>query len=58
VKDLLDAFYMQGGEREVVLYAITINPKQPISMDLSPELARASEEAANRILAELNAPTA
>ena len=26
VKDLLDAFYMQSGEREVVLYAITIDP--------------------------------
>ena len=35
VKDLLDAFYMQSGEREVVLYAITIDPKQPISMNLS-----------------------
>ena len=26
VKDLLDAFYMQGGTREVVLYAIAIDP--------------------------------
>ncbi len=26
VKDLLDVFYMQGGTREVVLYAITIDP--------------------------------
>ena len=39
VKDLLDAFYMQGGKREVVLYAITIDPKQPISMELSAESA-------------------
>ena len=26
---VLDAFYIQGGEREVVLYAITIDPHQP-----------------------------
>jgi len=55
VKDLLDAFYMQGGEREVVLYAITIDPRQAISMDLSPELAKAAGEAVRRILEELNA---
>lgn len=54
VKDLLDAFYMQGGEREVVLYAISINPKQPIAMELSPACARARDEAAQRIAAELN----
>ena len=36
MKDLLDAFYMQGGTRDVVLYAIAIDPQQPISMDLSP----------------------
>jgi hydrogenase maturation protease len=54
VKDLLDAFYMQGGEREVVLYAITIDPRQPISMDLSPALANATDEAVRRILEELN----
>ena len=40
VKDLLDAFYMQSGEREVVLYAITIDPRQPISMGLSDRFAR------------------
>jgi hydrogenase maturation protease len=54
VKDLLDAFYMQGGTREVVLYAITIDPRQPISMELSAECARAAETAAFEILAELN----
>ena len=56
VKDLLDAFYMQGGEREVVLYAITIDPKQPISMELSEPCARAAEEAVGRILEELQTP--
>ena len=55
VKDLLDAFYMQGGAREVVLYAITIDPRQPISLDLSDECARAAEEAQARIVTELTA---
>ncbi|MGB0065071.1 MAG: hydrogenase maturation protease [Terracidiphilus sp.] len=55
VKDLLDAFYMRGGTREVVLYAITIDPRQPISMDLSLEMAGAVKEAEERILAELSA---
>jgi len=54
VKDLLDAFYMQGGSREVVLYAITIDPHQTISMELSETGKKAAEEAAARILAELN----
>lgn len=53
VKDLLDVFYMQGGEREVVLYAITIDPKQPISMNLSEVIAMAADEAVQRILDEL-----
>lgn len=58
VKDLLDAFYMQGGTREVVLYAIAIDPRQPISMELSIECARAAETATYEILAELNAAAA
>jgi hydrogenase maturation protease len=53
VKDLLDVFYIQGGEREVVLYAITIDPQQPIRMSLSAVGAKAAEEAVERILAEL-----
>lgn len=53
VKDLLDAFYMQGGTRDVVLYAIAIDPQQPIRMSLSPQCARAAEEAERRILVEL-----
>ena len=55
VKDLLDAFYLQGGSRDVVLYAIAIDPKQPISMELSPTGAKAAQEAEMRILAELQA---
>ena len=54
VKDLLDAFYMKSGEREVVLYAISIDPKQPISMELSEGCARARDEAVQRIAAELS----
>ena len=58
VKDLLDVFYMQGGTREVTLYAIAIDPKQPISMELSETVAKAAAEAEQRILAELKAATA
>jgi hydrogenase maturation protease len=54
VKDLLDVFYMQGGGRDVVLYAITIDPQQPIAMALSPTGQRAADEAVTRILAELH----
>ena len=53
VKDLLDAFYLQGGTREVVLYAIAIDSRQPISMELSEAGAKAAAEAEQRILAEL-----
>lgn len=54
VKDLLDAFYMQRGEREVILYAISIDPKQPISLELSEACMKARDEAVQRIAAELN----
>ena len=53
VKDLLDAFYMQSGEREVVLYAISIDPSQTISMELSEPCAKARDEAVQRLLSEL-----
>jgi hydrogenase maturation protease len=53
VKDLLDVFYIQGGHRDVILYAITIDPRQPISMELSPAGKRAATEAVERVLAEL-----
>jgi hydrogenase maturation protease len=53
VKDLLDVFYMQAGGREVVLYAITIDPHQPISMNLSDLGAQAAEQAVQQILAEV-----
>jgi hydrogenase maturation protease len=53
VKDLLDAFYMQSGKREVVLYAITIDPKQPISLELSEAADHAKQAAVRMILEEL-----
>jgi len=53
VKDLLDVFYIQGGGPEVVLYAIAIDPKQPISMDLSEVTVEAVKVAVAKIVAEL-----
>jgi hydrogenase maturation protease len=53
VKDLLDVFYLRGGEPEVVLYAITIDPHQSLSVGLSPVAERAVAEAVERIMAEL-----
>ncbi len=58
VKDLLDVFYIQGGGPEVVLYAIAIDPQQPISLELSPEIAQAAQVAVAEILAELAQPAA
>ena len=53
VKDLLDVFYMQGGSQEIVLYAISIHPKQPIAMELSKIGQDAAERAVKLILDEL-----
>ena len=56
MKDLLDMFYIQGGTHEIILYAITIDPKQPIRMSLSPEGEGWAAAAVKKILAELNEP--
>jgi len=53
VKDLLDALYIQGGGRGIVLYAITIDPLQSISMSLSAVVEAAAGRAVQAILAEL-----
>lgn len=53
VKDLLDVFYIQGGNHEVILYAITIDPQQPLSMDLTEGTLLAAKQAERMILAEL-----
>jgi hydrogenase maturation protease len=55
MKDLLDMFYIQGGQHEIILYAITIDPRQPIRMSLSPEGTAAAAVAVHEILTELNA---
>jgi hydrogenase maturation protease len=53
IKDLLDLFYMLDGGREVTLYAITIDPRQPITLDLSVEARNAANVAVEQIMAEL-----
>ena len=53
IKDLLDSFYIRGGNRDITLYAITIDPRQPISLDLSETIAKAAQETAQLILAQL-----
>ena len=55
MKDLLDMFYIQGGTHEIVLYAITIDPAQPIRMELSEQAAGAATVAVYQILQELRA---
>lgn len=53
IKDLLDLFYMLDGSPEVILYAITIDPQQPITLDLSVEVRRAAQSAIEQIATEL-----
>jgi len=53
IKDLLDLFYMLDDAPDVILYAITIDPQQPITLDLSAEVRRAAEKAVEQITAEL-----
>ncbi len=53
MKDLLDMFYIQGGTHEIILYAITIDPKQPIRMSLSADGEQVAAVAVEMILAEL-----
>jgi len=62
IKDLLDVFHMQEAQsdgtvgatsKEIILYAITIDPKQPITLDLSRELVAAADKVVEMIRAEL-----
>ena len=55
VKDLLDIFYILGGDCEVVLFAITIDPHQSITLSMSPVIEKAAHEAVELIVAELDA---
>lgn len=54
MKDLLDMFYIQGGHHEIILYAITIDPHQPIRMSLSAQAEKYAASAVEQILAELH----
>ena len=56
IKDLLDLFYMLDGGREVILYAISIDPIQQISLELSSGIKKAANQAVERILVELAPP--
>jgi hydrogenase maturation protease len=53
VKDLLDAFYIQGGNKDVTLFTVSIDPYQTISMDLSGECRGAVDVTVWQILQEL-----
>jgi hydrogenase maturation protease len=53
IKDLLDIFYVMGGSCDVVLYAVTVDAKQPISLSLSEMGSRAAAKVTAQILAEL-----
>jgi hydrogenase maturation protease len=53
VKDLLDAFYIQGGKKDVTLFTVSIDPHQSISMELSEECRLAVDVAVWQILQEL-----
>ena len=53
VKELLDLYEMLGGSAPVTLYAITIDPKQPIRVGLSPQIEASAAQALQLILDEL-----
>jgi hydrogenase maturation protease len=53
VKDLLDIFYTLGGDCEVILFAITIDPHQMITLSMSPVIERAAHEAVGLVVEEL-----
>jgi hydrogenase maturation protease len=55
MKDLLDMFYIQGGTHEIILYAMTIDPHQPIRMSLSEQGETAVAAVVEQILVELEA---
>ena len=58
IKDLLDVFHLTEGEREITLYAITIDPLQKIGMELSPEIAAAAAETVRQIVDEVQTEAA
>jgi hydrogenase maturation protease len=52
LKDLLDAFYLLGQPADVTLFAVSIDPLQDLSVELSPEVNAIVPEVAQQILAE------
>jgi hydrogenase maturation protease len=52
LKDLLDAFYLLGRPANVTLFAVSIDPLQDLSVELSPVLSAIVPEVAQAILAE------
>jgi len=53
VKDLLDIFYTLGGNCEVILFAITIDPHQMITLSMSPVIESAAHDAVGLVVEEL-----
>ena len=52
LKDLLDAFYLLGQQPEVTLFAVSIEPLQDLSVELSPEVNAIVPDVARAVLAE------
>lgn len=52
LKDLLDAFYLLGQPADVTLFAVSIDPLQDLSVELSPEVSAMVPDLARTILAE------
>jgi hydrogenase maturation protease len=52
LKDLLDAFYLLGEKIDVTLFAVSIEPPQDTTLDLTEALAEAIPEIARQVLAE------
>jgi len=52
LKDLLDAFYLLGQPADVTLFAVSIDPPQDLSVELSPEVNAIVPEVARSVMAE------
>lgn len=57
LKDLLDAAFLLGHSADITLYCIAIDPQQPLSMELSPEIARAADQVSAMVAKDLWAST-
>ena len=52
LKDLLDAFYLLSRQPDVTLFAVSIDPLQDLTVDLSPGVSAIVPDVAKAILAE------